>query len=663
MRPSRSNSFFFLAFSLLAVALAVRLLFFGISLKALPASADEAHGVLTAKNISRGELPLLITGSPYQFPIESYLLNPLVHFLPRNAFGARYIAVLTGLISLIGFLLICRRLPSFRRSWPCFLLLLFPSAYWLLWQVAYIPTNYNPALMLSVFGLLLALWTRIKTRHQTGLFFLSGTLLGLAFCGIMLMLPVLLMVGAFIFFGEGWKKGFKGIIFFIMGLTIGLMPYYFAGWLIPGANQAVSGSYPWPEALKRAWPLLQTNLPVAMGVTPCLYPDFKATLTLIPGIALPFTIIYLLVLGTVTAARGFHHLKELPKKKWLTLNGVDVFLGISWLCLLFFTLSRRSHMHTYRYLLPLVWSFPFLTGYLYAISSRRIRVAIGAGAVILALFNLTTGIELMRTWSRPGFASTQADMPDLRPAIKCLDRLGINRTYATMWVAPRIAYETDERILCTQPYNLRFYGWPILYKEEVDASKKVAYVLTHSDRFTADRFEDDLKAMEVTGRRQTCGEFLIYTDFKTTQEPPGHPVPKDQLSIRTSQNNPEAHFLKDGQKTRRWGSHHPQEKGMWIEIDLSSRTMLRGVGLYYNQYAHDMAPSLKVLARKDNTWISLLPPVPGKLDRFAFLNDHPVYGDKMQTIRFSVVQTDALRLEIVDPNHKQDWSLVEVELY
>ena len=121
MRLSRSRSFIFLAFSILTIALAVRLLFFGISLKALPASADEAHGVLTAKNISRGELPLLITGSPYQFPIESYLLNPLVHFLPRNApFRGRYIAVLTGLISLIGFLLICCRLPSFAGPGPAF---------------------------------------------------------------------------------------------------------------------------------------------------------------------------------------------------------------------------------------------------------------------------------------------------------------------------------------------------------------------------------------------------------------------------------------------------------------------------------------------------------------------------------------------------------------
>ncbi len=135
----------------------------------------------------------------------------------------------------------------------------------------------------------------------------------------------------------------------------------------------------------------------------------------------------------------------------------------------------------------------------------------------------------------------------------------------------------------------------------------MAYVLTHSDRFTADRFEEDLKAMEVTGQRQACGEFLIYTDFKMTREPPGPLVPKDRLSIRTSHNNPEARLLKDGQKTNRWGSHHPQEKGMWIEIALSSPTMLSGVGLYYNQYAHDMAPSLKVLTRKDNAWIPLLP--------------------------------------------------------
>ena len=660
---NRSDRFFFLSILVILLALGLRLIFFNISITHLPASADEAQGVLTAKNIARGELPLLSTGSPYQFPIESYLFTPLVHFMPRNAFGARYIAVLTGIISLICFLLICRCLFPLHQTWPSLLLLLFPSAYWLLWQGAYIPTNYNPALMLSGFGLLLTLLTRIKTRYQSWIFVLAGILLGLAFSGIMLMLPILLMTGVFIFLGENWGKGLRGIIFFLVGLTIGLMPYYFANWLIPGANQAVSGSYTWTEALKRAWPLVQNNLPVAMGITPCLYPDFKATLTLIPGIALPFTIIYFLVLVIVTTVRGFHHLRELAKKKWVSLNGFDIFVGISWLSLLFFALSRRSHTHTYRYLLPLVWSFPFIMGYLYAISSRRVRMALGAGAILLALFNLTTGVELMRAWSRPGFASTQADMPDLRPAIQWLDRMGINRCYATMWVASRIAYETDERILCSQPYNTRFYGWPIPYKEEVDASRIVAYVLTHSDRFTADRFEDDLKAMIVSCQSRICGEFIIYNVFKTTREPAGTMVPKDQVSIRTSHNNSSAGFLTDGQKTKRWGSHHPQEKGMWIEIALKSPRLLKGMGLYYNQYAHDLAPSLKLLARKGQEWKTLFPSVSGKLDRFAFLNSHPVYGDKMQTIQFSVTQTDALRIEIVDPNPKQDWSLVEVDLY
>ena len=660
---TRSNRILFLSLIVLLVAVGLRLTFFAVSITHLPASADEAQGVLTSKSIARGELPLLITGSPYQFPIESYFLNPLVHFMPRNAFGARYIAVLSGLMALIGFLVIGRHLSFPRQNWPGILLLLFPSAYWLLWQVGYIPTNYNPALMLSSLGLLLALLSREKKDHPSWILILSGMLLGLSFCSIMLMLPILLMAGAFIFFSEDWKGGVKGIISFIAGLAMGSMPYFLAGWLIPGANQAVSGSYPWPEALKRAWPLVQKNLPVAMGITPCLFPDFKATLALFPGITLPFTVIYFLILLWNTFARVLHHARQFPEKKWLTLDGIDIFIGISWLSLFFFALSRRSHQYTYRYLLPLVWSFPFLMGYLYALSSRWVRVVLGAGTILLVLFNLTAGIALMRVWSQPGFASTQADIPDLRPAIACLDRLGINRCYASMWMASRIAYETDERILGSQPYNTRFYGWPIPYKEEVDASRKVAYVLTPSDRFTSDRFDADLKAMKVSSRRDLCGEFFVYYDFQPEQKEAGTKIPGDQFEVLTSHNPLAAGLLHDGRKNARWGSHHPQEKGMWIEIVLPSSRVLNRLKLTYNQYAHDLAHSLKVLARKNNHWISLLPSVPGMLDGFAFLNGHPVYGDKTQTIEFPATQTEALRLEIVDPNPKQDWSLVEVELY
>jgi hypothetical protein len=232
-----------------------------------------------------------------------------------------------------------------------------------------------------------------------------------------------------------------------------------------------------------------------------------------------------------------------------------------------------------------------------------------------------------------------------------------------MWMASRIAFETDEKILCTQPYNTRFDGWPVMYKDEVDASERVAYVLTHSDRFTADRFEDDLRTMEVTCRKDLCGEFMVYTDFKTPRKPPDTLVPLDQLSIKTSHNNASAGILKDGQRTQRWGSHHPQERGMWIEITLPTLKKVSGLGLWYNQYAHDMAPVLKISAREDKGWRPLLSSVPGQLDPFVFRNNHPTYGEKMQTIEFPGIRTDGLRIEIVEPNSRQDWSLVEIGVY
>jgi hypothetical protein len=663
LKSSRWVSFPFLIAYVILAALVFRLIFFGISLEALPASADEANGVLAAKNISRGEFPLLITGSPYQFPIESYFLTPLVSFLPRNSFGARYAAVLTGLLALAGFLMIYRSQFSLRRSWPGFLLLLFPSAYWLLWQAAYIPTNYNPALMLCVFGLLSALLARLKKPYRLRLLFLAGVLLGLAFCGIMMLLPFLLMTGLFIIFNKKGEEKFKGLLLFFLGLSLGLLPYFLAGWLIPGANQAVSGSYPWPEALRRSWSLLRHNLPVAMGLSPCLYPDFKTTLSLIPGLGLPFTIFCLLILGMVTILAGFQHLKKLREKKGLCLSGTDIFLGVTWACLLLFILSRRSHTHTYRYLLPLVWSFPFLVGYLYMSSPRRFRTALGAGIFLLILLNITTGWALMRVWLQPGFASAQADMPALQPALHCLETMGINRAYASMWMASRIAYETDEKILCTQPYNTRFDGWPMMYQEEVDASGKVAYVLTNSDRFRAGRFEEDLRVMGVTARKAACGEFAVYTDFNNTRPSPGILIPSDQLKIKTSHNNESARILSDGLKNQRWGSRLSQEKGMWIDVKLPTHKKITGVVLWYNQYAHDRAPSLNLLAGIDNQWRPVVSDVPGNLDRFSFRNGHPTYREKKQTITFPAVTTDGLRLEIAQPDPKQDWSLTEIGIY
>jgi hypothetical protein len=202
-----------------------------------------------------------------------------------------------------------------------------------------------------------------------------------------------------------------------------------------------------------------------------------------------------------------------------------------------------------------------------------------------------------------------------------------------------------------------------MYKEEVDASPGAAYVLTHSDRFTADRFEADLKNMAVDCRREQCGPFTVYTAFTTNRRPPGTFIPSARLTVKTSHNPASAGLLIDGRKNQRWGSLHPQEKGMWVEIDLKTLKKVSGVRLWYNQYAHDAAPSIKIVSRQGKEWQPLLSSVPAALDPFVFENNHPVYGDKMQTILFPAVPTDRLRIEIVLPNPRQDWSLVEIGVY
>ena len=93
---------------LFITAIFLRLVFLWISLTNLPVTSDEASSVLLAKMISRGEFPLLFLGQPYQFPIESYLMAPLVEWMPRSPFGARYQMIILGLLAVWGFILIAR---------------------------------------------------------------------------------------------------------------------------------------------------------------------------------------------------------------------------------------------------------------------------------------------------------------------------------------------------------------------------------------------------------------------------------------------------------------------------------------------------------------------------------------------------------------------------
>ncbi|MBU4199176.1 MAG: hypothetical protein KKG09_00830 [Verrucomicrobia bacterium] len=498
-------------------ALALRLAFFGISVGRVPASSDEALSTLQAKMIvEEGRRPLLVMANPYQFPVESYLQVPFVKILPRTALGARVLPFALSLAATIIFILTLSRLAPLRTAWPALLLLLFPSAYLLMIGSAYfIPQHSSFALLCS-----LALYLAVRMRaaqNPLGWALASGFCAGLAFSNHLLALPVLATLGAYAMLGPDWKKQIRIIPAFAIGAALGLVPYLLAVGLINGAyGGGVTGTVSLGEALRRVWGLaLNSALSGVMGIAPCLYPDNRLRLWQIPGLTTGFAVVWIVVLAAMTALRTWRFGRRVSATGWVTLEANDVFLGLAWLGFASFLFSERTLSHTYRYLLPVAWAFPFMVGYLYARAPRPARLVIGAAAVLLAGFNIVASLALMRVWAAPGFAVREADLFDLKPAIDYLEARGIRHACATYWLAYRLTYETDGRVLCSQPCNERFPRWhKPPYKALVDAADNVAYLTAPQLAFDTKHFEDDLAAMGVECKREDFGAIRVFTDFR-----------------------------------------------------------------------------------------------------------------------------------------------------
>jgi len=96
----------------IGLALWFRIALFSAGCANMPATDDECIIALQAKQISRGEFSLLMLAQPYLFPLEAYLMAPVVNLLPHTAFGVRVMAFGFGLISLFLGWCVFRRRPD-----------------------------------------------------------------------------------------------------------------------------------------------------------------------------------------------------------------------------------------------------------------------------------------------------------------------------------------------------------------------------------------------------------------------------------------------------------------------------------------------------------------------------------------------------------------------
>ncbi len=649
---------------LLLVALGLRLASFVVSVTHIPACADEAIIMLQAEQILRGHFPLLFMCQPYLFPMESYLTAPLFLVLPHNAFGASFVPVILNTLACFGLLWLCRRVCPEECRWPAVLLILFTSPYTLMVQTGTEPPSYSAVAFFSVAALMATVRYRERGDHPVVGPLVAGLLCGLAVTSNLIAVPVLVMCALSVFLGDGWRTLLRAIPSFCVGAFLGLLPYLIGVWTVAGCGRCVTQTLPWNEAWDRLWRTsITVSVPYTIGPRSCLYPDNDRTLGVPEGVEAVLGLVWLGILLTLTVHGLVRAVLRLVRERRLAIQPTDVLVGISWMCLVLFAMNRRSNWHSFRYLLPIAWVFPFLVCRFGGFLHRRLRPVLLCLVIALAGANAAVSIQLMQRWVKPGFAVQEADLFDYRPALAYAESLGIHKGIASYWLAYRIDDDTAERFVCSQPFNERYYGWPVPYKEEVDASTNVAYLLAPHLYLVPEILEQDMRSLSVTAKRRRFGDVTVYTNFRQELKTPEIRIPRESLHMSSCDGSAGAAVLGDGDRRVWWRSPTVQTNGMWIQASMTNAAPVARVSIFYDDYPYDQAVSMNLLANVRGRWVALCTNVAANLDAFEFRNGHPIYGAQMQTFRFPPVVTDAIRLEIAEADSRRCWTVGEMELY
>ncbi len=648
------------------LALALRFHLYAEGARSIPVTTDEALTVLQAVDIRHGDFPLLLAAQPYMFPLEAYWMAPLVHWLPRTAWGMRSLVMIEGLAFLGLSLLLLRQMGGWRATWPGGLLALFPSVYLVMNQTAYSQPHNNSAFLLA----LAAAWFVLRPgaearRGDFPMAVAGGFCAALAFSNAILALTLvapLAVVAAWNSAGRGRWRRWPG---YALGGILGLAPYWLSMWRFPGAHGSVTGTFGWLAALPRLWsPALARTLPVTFGFRPCLFPDSDERLEWGGWGHEVFAQVFvaLVLVAAVVAVRELW--RKIRQKRPPALGALEWALGATVLTLWLFALSQRASSSAYRYLAPAVVVFPFLMAGLHVALGRRGRWLTGGLALVLAGYNIAVAVRLPWEWRHSHYAREVVAAPDLKPALAVLREQGIRHAVASHWAAYRIGFESGGEVVCSQPQNERFPGWPIPYKAEVDAATNVAYVLTEEIRFLKPSvFERHLRTMGVEAEAVDAGDFRVYFNFRAPAFERERLVTADRVQAAASENPADARRMLDGDPATFWRSAALQRAGVRLEFAFDRPIHLGRLVLRYGNYAHDRAPALRIHVLKETGWEILHDALELEMDKFAWLNGHPAYGHAQRTIPLGVASVRALRVEIAKPNPAMCWTIAEATIY
>ncbi|MBU1568586.1 MAG: hypothetical protein KJ630_23535 [Proteobacteria bacterium] len=341
-------------------------------------------------------------------------------------------------------------------------------------------------------------------------------------------------------------------------------------------------------------------------------------------------------------------------RTWPTLDLVDLALISSILTIGLFA-NHAVVITDCRYLLPAVWCFPFLIGHLYRSCRGRWSTLIGIIVIVLTIFNIKTSVSVIKKWKKPELIQQYSDTPPLDSLIKMLEAKNITRCYATFWLAYRITFESDERIICALPYNERYFYWPIPYKKEVDDAPDAAYVLTtgHFSFLNALVFQTHLQDQGISATIDEVGPFLVYSNFSHPASHGERVLSSDAYVLRESSHSGRSHF--PGERDADSSLIFPENQGesQWLEVNFPAPYILSSITLFNLPKPLNIKKDVRIYIRQKTgenvTWRVLADEANLSFERLKFRNKHPVYDLFSEQIRFNPVRASGLIVELKQP--------------
>lgn len=657
---------------LLVIGVVVRFYLYWVGGCHIPVTTDEALTVLQAEEVLQGKWPLLLSAQPYMFPLEAYWMAPMVRWLPRSAHGMRVLVLLEGFVYTWLALLLMNRLVGAHRRWLPYgwMLVLFPSIYLLMNQTAYSQPHNNSAFILALasawFVTGLESESLATKRNVFGFAFFGGFLGMFAFSNAMLSLALVVPLGIVALWNSIGKSRWIRIPAYALGGAFGLIPYLAGMIRYPGAHQSVTATYDLGKAVTRIWnPGVAYTLPVTFGFTPCYFPDSAERLMgwgNLGRVVLPFGFIVLLFVAVVLSL--WRLVMCVLQKKPARLGFLEWSIGVTLLSLILFGMSRRADSGAYRYLAPVVVVFPFLVVMIFRkLQGNWFRFSTSL-LIMISVYHFATALRLPQVWRMEGFARDVVSAPDLEPVMGLLEQMGIRHAVASHWAAYRIGFFGNGDVICSQPQNERFPGWPLPYKAEVDSATNVAYVLTEHIRFLKPSiFERHLKTMGVEADMHVAGDFRVYTSFRSPRFDNRRPIVITNIEVSAEAgNHHQLVNMVDKLADTYWRSEQLQSAGMSLIFYLEEPIEQGELQLRYGRYAHDAVPVKRVEVLWNGQWELEHDHHEVTWDKFAWQNHHPVYGVAQERVAISR-PAEAVRLTIVDPRDRMCWTLTDVAVY